>query len=579
MESNKNKRRSGERPRKKRFNGNKYVNSKKSQKDRKISASDRKLKSSYTKESLSKSFLGYRMMDIALLFENLEKHLVCKTCKGEIKIVEKSVSGLSSTFQISCKICKENNIFRNNKLLGAKSNIPEINRRAVFAMRCIGKSLTDLKTFCSVMCLQNPVSQKSYDAINRKICTAASSTAEISMHNAVLQESSMTDGSIDITVSGDGTWKTRGHSSLIGACVVIGANSGKVIDTHVMSSFCKGCESYKGSKSGERFQMWKKNHAKVCKRNHDGSAGKMEVSGMVSIFSRSLEKHGVRYVNYIGDGDTKTFLSLKDKKPYDDININKVECVGHVQKRMGSRLKKLKMQMQKTKLSDGKTIGGKGRLTDSLILKLSSHYGNAIRGNSKSVSEMRRAIWAVWSHTASSDKEPMHFFCPKGENSWCKYNRAALNNEHFTHKNTVPLPVMLAIKPIFKDLSHPDLLKRCLDGKTQNPNESYNSTLWKYCPKTIGSGRKITEIAASIATVIFNDGTKGIIEVMKNLDLAISKCALENFCEKDKIRIRTAENRAKAATHEYRKARKRQKISENESNKLLEGTMYASGAF
>lgn len=138
---------------------------------------------------------------------------------------------------------------------------------------------------------------------------------------------------------------------------------------------------------------------------------------------------------------------------------------------------------------------------------------------------------------------------------------------------------MLAIKPIFKDLSHPDLLKRCLEGKTQNPNESFNSTLWKYCPKTIGSGRKVAEIAASLATVIFNDGSKGIIDIMKNLDLPVSKSALDNFHQKDKIRIQTAENRAKAATHESRKARKRQKTSENESNKLLEGIVYASGAF
>ncbi|GFW55429.1 hypothetical protein TNCV_118131 [Trichonephila clavipes] len=48
-----------------------------------------------------------------------------------------------------------------------------------------------------------------------------------------------------------------------------------------------------------------------------------------------------------------------------------------------------------TELSDGKTIGGKGRLTDSLIDKLAHYYGNAIRCNSTSVKEMRKAIWAV----------------------------------------------------------------------------------------------------------------------------------------------------------------------------------------
>ncbi|GFU67741.1 hypothetical protein TNCV_3134061 [Trichonephila clavipes] len=52
---------------------------------------------------------------------------------------------------------------------------------------------------------------------------------------------------------------------------------------------------------------------------------------------------------------------------------------------MGTRLRKLKLVYSKKKLSDGKTIGGKGRLTDSLIDKLAHYYGNAIRCNSTSV--------------------------------------------------------------------------------------------------------------------------------------------------------------------------------------------------
>ncbi|GFU34106.1 uncharacterized protein TNCV_3199101 [Trichonephila clavipes] len=76
--------------------------------------------------------------------------------------------------------------------------------------------------------------------------------------------------------------------------------------------------------------------------------------------------------------------------------MKKIECVGHVQKRMGTRLRKLILVYSKKKLSDGKTIGGKGRLTDSLIDKLAHYYGNAIRCNSTSVKEMRKAIWAVF---------------------------------------------------------------------------------------------------------------------------------------------------------------------------------------
>ncbi|GFV66806.1 hypothetical protein TNCV_3724461 [Trichonephila clavipes] len=73
---------------------------------------------------------------------------------------------------------------------------------------------------------------------------------------------------------------------------------------------------------------------------------------------------------------------------------------------MGTRLRKLILVYSKKKLSDGKTIGGKGRLTDSLIDKLAHYYGNAIRCNSTRVKEMLKAIWAVWGPSCSTDDEP-----------------------------------------------------------------------------------------------------------------------------------------------------------------------------
>ncbi|GFW47600.1 uncharacterized protein TNCV_583121 [Trichonephila clavipes] len=81
--------------------------------------------------------------------------------------------------------------------------------------------------------------------------------------------------------------------------------------------------------------------------------------------------------------------------------------------------KTFKLVYSKKELSDGKTIGGKGRLTDSLIDKLAHYYGNAIRF-STSVKEMRKAIWAVWGHSCSTDDEPIHWFCPTNPNTWCK---------------------------------------------------------------------------------------------------------------------------------------------------------------
>ena len=61
--------------------------------------------------------------------------------------------------------------------------------------------------------------------------------------------------------------------------------------------------------------------------------------------------------------------------------VEKMDCAGHVQKRMGTALRNLKMQYRGQKLADGKTIGGAGRLTDRVINSLQNYYGDAIRRN------------------------------------------------------------------------------------------------------------------------------------------------------------------------------------------------------
>ncbi|GFT33053.1 uncharacterized protein TNCV_2148981 [Trichonephila clavipes] len=205
------------------------------------------------------------------------------------------------------------------------------------------------------------------------------------------------------------------------------------------------------------------------------------------------DREGQCNVWYNGDGDTKTFNAFPENKPYgDDHLIQKIECVDHVQKRMGTRLRKLKLVYSKKKLSDGKTIGGKGRLTDCLIDKL-AHY---------------------------TDDEPMHWFCPTNPNTWCKYNAAINNNlQNSKHKPSVAKAVRDVIKPVFADLSHPALLKKCLGDKTKNPNESLNSLISKFCPKTIGSSLQIAEIAANLATSVFNDGNKIFITILEKFGL------------------------------------------------------------
>lgn len=135
----------------------------------------------------------------------------------------------------------------------------------------------------------------------------------------------------------------------------------------------------------------------------------------------------MRYKYYLGDGDSKGFQSVVSSEPYGkDFVIDKLECVGHVQKRMGGRLRKLRRDMKGKILSDGLKIGGKkGRLTDAVIDSLQNYYGLAIRRNTNDLEKMKKDVWATFFHKASTDENPQHNLC---DESWCNYMKCVKEN-------------------------------------------------------------------------------------------------------------------------------------------------------
>eukprot|EP00112_Aurelia_sp_Birch-Aquarium-sp1_P024624 Seg7860.1 transcript_id=Seg7860.1/GoldUCD/mRNA.D3Y31 product="hypothetical protein" protein_id=Seg7860.1/GoldUCD/D3Y31 len=122
------------------------------------------------------------------------------------------------------------------------------------------------------------------------------------------------------------------------------------------------------------------------------------------MYARSEDSKKLQYTDYIGDGDSKSFSSITASKPYANKDIVKYECIGHVQKRMGTVLRKLKAQKGKQKFKDGKTIAGMGRLTGARIDKLHVYYGLAIQGHKFDQEGMKNEAWAGLYHSASSDE-------------------------------------------------------------------------------------------------------------------------------------------------------------------------------
>lgn len=127
----------------------------------------------------------------------------------------------------------------------------------------------------------------------------------------------------DLSVSGDGSWQKREFSSLYGVCSLIGVHSKKIVDINIKSSYCKQCKVWAKKKDTEEYNDWKIEHESNCQSNHEGSAGKMEVDAIKEMFNKSEEQYGVKYMHYIGDGDSKTYKGVIESKPYGNKEIKK----------------------------------------------------------------------------------------------------------------------------------------------------------------------------------------------------------------------------------------------------------------
>ncbi|GFW48965.1 uncharacterized protein TNCV_3901631 [Trichonephila clavipes] len=372
---------------------------------------------------------GNRIINFQALMETISI-LCCPECYATgLKLAEDSKEGLCSNLCVACSCGfmtgftstpKENKKFSLNTLL-------------VFGLRLIGRGFTAGKKLLCTLNLPY-ISKNTFRAHELKLLEAVQLCSEENM-KAASKEVQNLKKSTTCGVSVDGSWQRRGHMSLNGCVSVISIDTGKILDLEVMTQYCKMCEL-----------NVKREH--VCS-NYKGSSGNMEAVGAFRIFERSLIKRDLQYTEYYGDGDSKGFLQVKDI--YGENSVTKLECIGHIQKRVGSRLRKLK------KNTTG--LGGKGKLTDKFIDKLQNYYGIAIRSNVGCLEKMQFAVIAAFFHCCSSNQNPMHGQCPTGKDSWCKYKQALSDGKVYVDKTAgLSNYVIKVIKPTYLALCDKELL-------------------------------------------------------------------------------------------------------------------------
>ncbi|GBM49384.1 hypothetical protein AVEN_32515-1 [Araneus ventricosus] len=399
-------------------------------------------------------------------------------------------------------------------------------------------------------------------------------------HNELASPSDKNEDIIDITVSYDGTWQKRGHTSLYCIAIVADILTVVVIDYEILSKYCPEYTTAKRD-LGEHnvdFSIWYKAHKPESSENYVGSSNAMDVKAAEIFWTRSIENCSMRYMNVLSDCDSKTYQHLLELDVYDDgMKISKEKCLNHVAKRLGTGLRNKVKEWR----SKGVTIGGRKEesLKESTTLKLTNFYRKDIKDNVPDVQKMKTAIVSSMIHTSSTDKAPKHNKGPTGLKSWCFYQRTLTNNKkpnsHSSIKTKLSKQALEKILPVYQRLANNEQT-RCVSGKTQNVNERIHSVIWKNCPKETSVFKTRLELAVISVIGAFNFGCLNNLSAEQN---ELNSESVHNARRRDERHI--AQSKSRGTGKCKRKIILMTLSKSNNNTKIIEkeGETYASVKF
>ena len=236
--------------------------------------------------------------------------------------------GFALKLQLSCAACDLLTRETYSSPRSGQNSSFTINSIIVLFSTRMGLGHTAMKSFATLLG-QKGLHLKTFQRKQHQVLDAFISTAEnILKESAAAVKSHLRDtegvpedDTYDVTISFDGSWHKRGHTSLYGIGVVVEVTTGLVLDYVVLSKYCHACaihEAELGAESAE-FEDWYRSHREQCAKNYEGSSNAMEVEAACRLWSRSVEKHGLRYTGFLGDGESKAYDSVVSMDVYAEL--------------------------------------------------------------------------------------------------------------------------------------------------------------------------------------------------------------------------------------------------------------------
>ena len=331
---------------------------------------------------------GFRLIDLKSLSEFISvvathasqcNHAISLAASGDSPVgpvLERNRDGLSCSLHLSCKGCKSTFQFSSSKTL-PDSTVQEVNMRAVWGSMTTGGGVSQLNELLATVgvpgmrqdqysSLETTIGDHWREVLQQEMMEAAAEERRLAIERADFHQ-----GVPAITVVCDGGWSKRSHrhtyNALGGVGVIFGAATGKLLHIGVRNKYCYVCST------AESQQRQPKEHR--CFKNWTESSQAMEADIIVEGFQQAEEKYGLRYMRFIGDGDSSVYAHIQEEVPVWGCHVTKLECANHSCKCLRSSLEKL--------VEDKPFYKGKGRLTKQTIIRLTKGVRCAIQMRSK----------------------------------------------------------------------------------------------------------------------------------------------------------------------------------------------------